>query len=280
MTASWRSVLSPPNPLVLLLFALGACSRGEGALIATVGPATIREQEFQRRFEEVAPEYKNFAVTPEGRRQFLEVLLKEKLVLAAALESPVARSEAYRSEVAKFEGDLKVRLQEFKDYLLVKQWIESLRSGGTLAVGDAEVAEFHRMHPRQVELRHILLTTADEAQAVYEKARKGADFAGLARGKSVDAETAPEGGKLRPFLYGEFLPELSDVAFKMRVGEIAGPVRSQFGYHILRKEKESDLVLPAAGERIRRLLEKAKLDKHLDELRARYPVRIVDPKYK
>lgn len=264
---------------VFLLLSASGCSRGEGKVLASVGSASVTRSEFERKLSDVAQAYRSYLMTPDGRRQFFDILVREKLMLAAASDSAVAGSREFRDEMERFDAEQKQRLKEYREYLLTKMWIDALRRDGTIAVGEPEVNAYYDKHPKEVSLRHILVSGPEEAKAVVKQLRSGASFKTLAKAKSEDAETASEGGVVPPFIYGELLPELGDVAFQMRVGEIAGPVRSRFGYHIVKKESERTLPREKARDRVRRLLEKKKLDQHLEAMRPRYPVRILDPQF-
>lgn len=259
--------------------ALAGCSKGGDAVLASVGRAEVTRSEFERKLNDVASEYQTYLMTPDGRRQFFNILLREKLMLAAAQESAVAGSTEFREEITRFEAEQRDRNREYREYLLAKMWLDALRKDGIIAASDEEVDGYYDKYPKEVSLRHILVSSPEEAKALVKQLRGGANFKALAKTKSVDPETSGEGGAVPPFIYGELLPELGDVAFQMKIGEIAGPVRSQFGYHIVKKESEKILARAAVKERVRRLLEKQKLDKHLESLRARYPVKIVDPQF-
>lgn len=261
--------------LFLLLAFLGGCKPSE-PMVARVGPKKITVSEFQKKLTSVAPEYQNYLLTPSGRRQFVEVLAREKLILLAAQNSSAAQSSELQQEVEKMQEEQRQRLEEYKEYLLTKIWLDDLRKKGDLAVSREETEEYYRKHPNEVILHHILLSNPEEAEMVYKRLRRGEGFSELARRKSLDVETSRKGGRLPPFMFGEILPELVDVAFQMRVGEFSGVVRSKFGYHILRKDGERKLDFQQSQERIQRLLEKEKLDRYLESLQSKYPVEIID----
>ena len=73
-----------------------------------------------------------------------------------------------------------------------------------------------------------------QAEAIYNDIKAGADFVQLAREKSEDQGTAMRGGELPWVSAGELVKELENVVFSLQVGEIAAPVRSSFGYHIVK----------------------------------------------
>lgn len=102
--------------------------------------------------------------------------------------------------------------------------------------------------PHQVRARHILLRTPEGANAEEEgrirkkaeellkEAREGADFSALARRSSEDAGSAPRGGDLGYFRKDQTLKPFEEVAFSLKEGEIGGPVRTSFGFHLIKVE--------------------------------------------
>jgi peptidyl-prolyl cis-trans isomerase D len=153
-------------------------------------------------------------------------------------------------------------------YLLV----DDARLRHTLTVTDAQIKEYYDTHkdefehPEEVKAAHILIRpkTQDEAgwkaaaakaQEVYKKAvAPGADFAALAREYSEDPGSKATGGDLGWFPRGRMVKEFEDAVFALKKGEISHPVRSQFGYHIIKLEDRRP-----AGEK--------PLDEATDEIR-------------
>jgi peptidyl-prolyl cis-trans isomerase C len=135
----------------------------------------------------------------------------------------------------------------------------------------------------EVRARHILVEAEDEAKAILEQLKGGADFATLAKEKSKDPGAA-EGGDLGYFTKDQMVPEFAEVAFKMYPGQLSNPVKTQFGWHIIKLEDkrtkqppdfakvkeqiESFLARKAQTEYITKLRQSAKierLDKPADE---------------
>jgi peptidyl-prolyl cis-trans isomerase C len=96
---------------------------------------------------------------------------------------------------------------------------------------------------QEVHARHILVETEDEAKAVAEELKKGADFAELAKKKSKDPG-ASDGGDLGFFTKDQMVPEFSTVAFALEPGKISDPVKSQFGWHIIKVEEKRNRKAP------------------------------------
>src|SRR5436305_1717428 len=96
---------------------------------------------------------------------------------------------------------------------------------------------------QEVHARHILVETEDEAKAIEDELKKGADFAELAKKKSKDPG-ASDGGDLGFFTKEQMVPEFSTVAFTLEPGKISDPVKSQFGWHIIKVEEKRSRKAP------------------------------------
>jgi peptidyl-prolyl cis-trans isomerase C len=95
----------------------------------------------------------------------------------------------------------------------------------------------------EVHARHILVESEDEAKAIVEQLKGGADFATLAKEKSKDPGAA-DGGDLGYFVKGQMVPEFSEVAFKMYPGQVSNPVKTQFGWHVIKVEDRRTRPMP------------------------------------
>jgi peptidyl-prolyl cis-trans isomerase C len=92
--------------------------------------------------------------------------------------------------------------------------------------------------------RHILVKTEAEAEEIIEQLQAGADFATLAESRSIDRQSAEQGGDLNWFNRNEMIPEFSDAAFALKPGEFSQtPVKSQYGYHIIKVDEARYLPL-------------------------------------
>jgi len=131
--------------------------------------------------------------------------------------------------------------------------------------------------PRAVEVRHILVETEAEAQAVLDELRNGADFNALARERSLDEGARGNGGDLGFIERGETEAEFEEAVFAAEVGQVVGPVQTTSGFHVIEaleqeyayrlrrivvaREAEAQAVLErlAAGEDFAALVEEVSL---------------------
>lgn len=255
--------------------ALAACSGQDGKVIARVGPEKITETYLQEKFAEISPAAQEYLASKPGRKQFLDVLIHERLMLLAARKSRVASGDDYKARVREKELEMKQTLEAYKDFVLTRMWIEDMR-GQELKVTDQEAQEYYQKYPNKVTLAHILLPSYEEAEKVMKKIKGGADFDRTAREYSMDKETV----RLPPVMYGEFMPELEDMAFKMRTGETQGIVKTSMGFHIIKKLGQDRAEQASALERVRKILEKKKFDAYLAKFQEKNKVEVLDENYK
>ena len=96
----------------------------------------------------------------------------------------------------------------------------------------------------EVHARHILVETEDEAKAVLAELKQGGDFEKLAKAKSKDPSAAKNGGDLGYFTKDQMVPEFAETAFKLPKGQLSDPVKSQFGWHVIRAEDKRSKPVP------------------------------------
>ncbi len=208
-----------------------------------------------------------------------------------ALQYIVLPAESFRDGITVTEADLAARFEANKaDYAQPERIkVEYLRiDGSALAAGvsvdqkDAEAyfAENQRefQTPKQVRARHILFRLdpaatpeeeqklRDRAATILEKARKGADFAALAREFSQDG-SAREGGDLGFFSREEMVPEFGQAAFSLEKGKISDLVKTQYGFHIIKVEEIREARTPGFEEARDRVTARLRQEKGKEKAR-------------
>src|SRR5580693_9793008 len=221
--------------LAISLFAsLPLRAEDANPVLAKVNGAEIRQSDVALAEEELGPSLAQ--MDPASKKEnVLAFLIDMKIVAKAA-------------EAKKIEDrdDFKARLAFTRNRLLMDNL---LASEGKAATTDEAMKKVYEDASKQisgeqeVHARHILVDTEEEAKAVKAELDKGADFAELAKKKSKDPG-ASDGGDLGFFTKDQMVPEFSTVAFALEPGKISDPVKSQFGWHIIKVEEKRSRKAP------------------------------------
>ncbi|RJF76118.1 peptidylprolyl isomerase [Rhodopseudomonas palustris] len=203
-------------------------------VLAKVNGAEIRQSDVTRAEEELGPSLAQ--MDPASKKEnVLSFLIDMKIVAKAAEDKKI-------QDTAEF----KKRLDFARNRLLMD---DLLSVEGKAATTDEAMKKVYDDAAKQisgeqeVRARHILVETEDEAKAIAEELKKGADFAELAKKKSKDPG-ASDGGDLGFFTKDQMVPEFSAVAFSLEPGKISDPVKSQFGWHIIKVEEKRNRQAP------------------------------------
>ena len=218
----------------LSLALLAAPVRAEDKVLAKVNGAEIRQSDVALAEEELGPSLAQMDPATKDEN-VLAFLIDMKIVAKAAEDKKVQDSEEFKKRLAFARNRL------LMDSLLASE--------GKAASSDDAMKKVYEEASKQisgeqeVHARHILVETEDEAKAIAEELKKGADFAELAKKKSKDPGSA-DGGDLGFFTKEQMVPEFSTVAFALEPGKISDPVKSQFGWHIIKVEEKRSRKAP------------------------------------
>jgi len=229
------SALAATALALLLSAAVAGCSKNSSSevaastsdpVIARVNGVDVKQSDLALAEEDVGADIQG--ASPEAKRDHLIAYVADIiLVNQAADKKSVADNAEFKRRLAFLRNKLLMgfELQEeaksaVSDDALHQTYDDAVKSGGS---------------PEEVHARHILVEKEDEAKEIIEQLKNGGDFATLAKEKSKDPG-ASEGGDLGYFTKDQMVPEFAEVAFKMYPGQLSNPVKTQFGWHIIKVE--------------------------------------------
>jgi len=268
--------------LLIVFLALGACRKPEESRKADTKThprpdiPTITEQDVQDRLDLLSKQDAGFALTPIGRQNLVQIILREKLIQTDALAQGLDKSADYQ----KLSTDKRMLLNEiyqaYTRQLLEDLWYEKQRTDGELQITDEEIAAYYKKYPYEMTVQQIIVDNGETADQVLRALKRSPSrWKELSRQYNI----APEVIRNSKFTFmpGEFLPEIEVIAATSSNGSVQGFIKTAFGFHIIMKTGEKRLSKEEAYPRIRAVLENKKLDKIIEDLQTKYEV-LIDAK--
>ena len=203
-------------------------------------------------------------VTPEMAPQLREEVIAREIFMQEAQKQGLEATDDYKSQ-----------LELARQAILIRTLFENYRKQSPVTDADVQ-AEYDKFVAanggKEFKARHILVETEDQAKKIIADLNKGAKFADLAKKLSKAPGSGANGGDLDWAAPASFVPEFSEAMMKLNKGQTtAVPVKSQFGYHVIRVDDIRQAQLPKVEEvkpQITQQLQQQRLQKYQEDLRA------------
>lgn len=209
----------------------------ENKIIAVVDGREVRESDFNALMNNLGQNSAYFQ-GEEGRKKLVDELVMHELIYSDSIEKGLDRDEEFI-----------VVLNNMKKSLLQQYGLNKMIS--QIAATDDEISDYYEKNKKtfqtksMVKASHILVDTEEKADEILEEITDGMSFENAAEQYS-SCPSKSAGGDLGEFGKGQMVPEFEEAAFAMKKGEISKPVKTQFGYHLIKlidivPERNSDL---------------------------------------
>jgi peptidyl-prolyl cis-trans isomerase C len=204
-------------------------------------------------------------VTPEVLDQIKQELIAREVFMQEARKRGLDASEDYKTQ-----------LELARQTILIRQLFADFQKKNPVTDADikAEYDKFAKENGgKEYRARHILVETEADAKALIADIKKGGNFEELAKKASKDPGSGANGGDLDWAAAGSYVPEFSDAMVKLAKGQMTdAPVKSQFGFHVIRVDDVRDAQLPKLEEvkpQIAQQLQQQKLSAYQEGLRSK-----------
>ena len=293
--------------LGVLALGTAACSTGAGSVAATVGDTEITAAEVDETYArraEAPPVASELATSgsdetdPNLQASVLTTLIRTDLLEQAAEERGIEVTDEQRSEeraaiVEQAGGEealqevltqSNVSDEELQDNLTDQAIQSQISDSLAEEVTDEEVQAAYEQDPQgqygeKVEVRHILTENEEQANEAIDRIEDGEDFSEVAQDMSTDPGSAEQGGELGPVSKGMTVEEFDEAAFSADVGELVGPVETDFGFHVLEVTDEvAATELSEVEGEIREMLAQSKFTQYITDFASGLEIE-VDPAY-
>ncbi len=234
--------------------ALSLSGLAQAKVLANVDGMEITDEDLNFAMQDLGPTLPKDADEKNRNKYVMDYLVDSKLVARAAEKEKLTETPDYLN-----------RLAYLKQRALMETKMTAVATASATEDGMKKVydeAASAQKDVMEVHARHILVATEDEAKAALKRVKGGEDFAKVADELSTDKGS--KGGDLGFFTKEKMVPEFSKVAFDTTPGSIADPVKSQFGWHIIKVEEKRAKPFPAyeaVKEQVKRYtIQKAQAD--------------------
>jgi peptidyl-prolyl cis-trans isomerase C len=207
-------------------------------VIMKVGDISVKKSEVDNVWKSIFP-----GGNPPAFDGFDEKI-KENVLRGIASEYVISK-EADKAGV-KESAEVKERIANAQKQIIIQEFLkiktkELVTDEKVKAIYDEKV----KNAGEEANAKHILVKTEAEAKDLAAKIKKGSKFEDLAKEKSEDKSNSPNGGDLGWFTADKMVPEFSKAAFALKKGEVSAPVKSDFGWHLIKLEdRRKEVIAP------------------------------------
>jgi parvulin-like peptidyl-prolyl isomerase len=237
-------------------------------IVAIVGDYVLTRDKFRAITDYMGQKY-DYKLNPEQEKEFIQFIVNKKLM---AMD---ARSKGYADR-----PDIKMKYEwDFDDILSHAYYADNIDKKSN--VTDAEAKAYYTAHTGdfvQIKASHILVKSKQLADSLYNRIKDGEDFADIAKKYSEDDTTKAKGGDLGEFGRGTMVQEFEDAAFALDDGEVSRPVKSIYGWHIIKVLSRKKYNFDDSRDKIVQMIKEKKqqqaFDSVISALKKKYKVTV------
>ena len=238
----------------------------QAEILAKVNGIGISSDRLDQRIQTLSAQEQQRAKTPQGMQIVLQQVIAEEVMYQEAQRKHIDRLTSVLDQIEQARRE--AMLGEMANQMLQAQ-------GGLEAVRTYYNA--HQQNYKRVRASHILTETVEGIEGSRAMLNQGMDFEAVAKKVSKDPSAANNGGDLGFFTHQMMVPAFADVAFSMKVNEIRGPVKTQFGYHLIKLvDIQSPRDFDALGENEQQLIRRELFQRQLNTLHTKADIEMFD----
>lgn len=204
----------------------------ENKVLAVVAGNEITEMDLQQAILKYPQDRRGMFETEQGKKQLLEQMISFELMFQFGKEASLDKTKEFETEVEKFKKEL-----------LTQMVINKVISEVT--VTDDEALKYYEENrsmfsePENVTAKHILISSEEEANKIKKEIESNNVTFEEAASQYSSCPSKEQGGNLGSFSRGMMVPEFEEAAFGSEIGVVTEPVKTQFGYHLIKVEAKN-----------------------------------------
>lgn len=242
-------------------------------VIARINGVNITRADYDLAEAELATE---LATLPVKQREsiIMDYLIESVVMAEAAKAQHLDKTPAYKARIAYYKK------RALRDIFFERKIRDAITEADVRRIYDQQIVPQSRKE--EVRVRHILVKTKAEAEQILRELKQGKEFGALASARSLGPSRV-QGGDLGYFSRGQMVKPFEEAAFALKPGELSGPVKTRYGWHILLLEDKRKSEPPAfdlVRDSIMAPLVQQKAQKIIADLRKHARVEVLDPELK
>ena len=243
----------------------------QNTVLATVNGKEITEQDVYAFLSELDPQIAAQFSSPDGVKRLVNELVNGEMLYLYAMENSYDQEEDFKSELERVKANI------LKKYAVNKILSE-------VSATEDEITQFYNdnserfQKPEAVRASHILVDEFEKAKEIQDEIHQGLSFEEAAQ-KYSTCPSRQVGGDLGEFERGKMVPEFEEAAFNLKEGELSEPVKTQFGYHLIKLQYKNEArlrTIDEVREQIKQQVIRAKQEEKyfntMEEFKNRYNV--------
>ncbi len=260
---------------VFSIFILSACAKDgkqKEGYVAKIDGVTITKEDVNEQMKMLPEIAIQHFQGPEGKTKFVDELVKKEMLYLEAKKKGMEKDKEFQK-----------KLEEFKKITLINDLLDKeIEASPTVTEEDIkgyyEKSKEDFIINRQLRISHILVKTEEELNQVQERINKGDDFAKIASEMSADKASGKVGGDIGFIKKGELAPELENLLFTMRKGQVSSPVKVKDGYRIIKitdikgNVVEYDKVKGLINQRLVAEKQRESFEKFMEKIKKNYKI--------
>ena len=237
LSLRWLPALSAAWIMFAVAGPLSAPAQAQAdPVVAKVNGVDVKESDLKAAEEDIGSQLP--PMSPEAKKDYLITYVADMILVSKAAEAKkLGDTDAFKKNLALARTKLLMEalLQNEAKAAVTDDAMKKVYADAIKDLGNEQ----------EVSARHILVESEDEAKTIASDLKKGGDFAAIAKEKSKDPGSKDSGGDLGFFSKDQMVPEFAEAAFKLDKGQTSDPVKSQFGWHVIRVDDKRAKQPPA-----------------------------------
>ncbi len=227
--------------ILSVVLGLGLGLSSVAGTLATVNGKVITDDDFNALISNLPQSQKDVAARdPNARKQIISDMVDQELMIQEAASQKIESTKEFKDQMAA------LRKQTLVNAIVAKNLAPKVTSQAVKSYFDSHK---NRYSTDQVHAQHILVSNLKDAESILAEVKKpGVDFQKVAEARSKDPTAKSTRGDVGYFSRGMFDQAFTDAAFRAGAGEIVGPVKTAFGYHVIKVVDRKSGKIPEFAE--------------------------------